>query len=39
MEMSANQIEKETPPFGSKKNGGVSCCLNDFFITPLRFRQ
>jgi len=41
-EMSAlsNQIaEKETPPFGSKKNGGVSCCLNDSFISSPRFRQ
>ena len=39
MEMPANQIEKETPPFGSKKNGGVSCCLNDSFISSSRFQQ
>jgi hypothetical protein len=39
MEMPANQIEKETPPFGSKKNGGVSCYLNGFFIISPRFQQ
>src|SRR6516164_8472936 len=31
----SNQIEKETPPFGLKRNGGVSC-YNDSFISSPR---
>jgi hypothetical protein len=38
MEMSTNQTEKEAPPFGLKRNGGV-ICYNDSFISSPRFQQ